>query len=148
MKFHLYTIAITLMFLTSVINFITVDSVEDVDDIDISKSILNKVSTFHNAIGHESHQIVNLVNITGDKIFTGTVNFTATPPVDIIAYKSTSNNSASNEWNINETYYTTDKLLSNLTQGEVEFTGSGLVSHRGSSDEFQMNFTINSVGHE
>lgn len=138
----------TLMFLTSIINFITVDSVEDVDDIDTSKSILNKVSTFHNAIGHESHQIVNLVNVTGDKIFTGTVNFTATLPVDIIAYKTTSNNTTPNVWNINGTYYTTDKLLSNLTQGDVEFTGSGLVAHRASSDEFQMNFTINSVEHE
>lgn len=148
MKSPLYTIVITIMFLSSVINFITVDSVEDVDNINTSKAILDKVSTFHNAIGHESHQIVNLVNITGDKIFTGTVNFTATLPVDIIAYTTTSNNSSPNLWNINETYYTTDKLLSNLTQGEVDFTGSGLVAHRASSDEFQMNFTINSVEHK
>jgi len=143
MIIHQNLIIIPLMLLIPCIIFIDLDYVNAVDT---EQTILNQNSVPHNALGHESHQIVNLVNTTGEKIFHGTVKFNSTLPVDIIAYTTTSNNTApSNLWNISGIYYTTDKLLSDSTQGEVDFTGSGLVAHRPSSDGFKINFTISSL---
>jgi hypothetical protein len=132
------------LFLISSVTIIYVDSFEDKND-----QNLNKNSISHNAIGHESHQIVNLINETEDKIFNGKVKFTATLPVDIISYTTTQNNTTnSKSWNIDGKYYTTNKLLSSLTTGILDFKGSGLVAHRPSSDEFQVNFTINTLEKE
>ena len=140
---HQYLIIIPLILLIPGILFIEVDYVNAVDTEQI---ILNQNSVPHNALGHESHQIVNLVNTTGEKIFHGIVKFNSSLPVDIIAYTISSNNTApSNLWNISGIYYTTDKLLSDSTQGEVDFTGSGLVAHRPSPNVFKMNFTISSL---
>lgn len=127
-----------------IITSIEVIDVYSVYDVNNTLTIENQNSIPHNALGHELHQIVNLVNTSDDKIFHGTVDFTSTLPVDIIAYTITSKNTtSSNLWNISGNYYTTDKLLSNLTHKEADFTGSGLVSHRTNPDGFKMNFTIN-----
>lgn len=143
MIIHSYLIVIPLILLVTRTNFKDVTSV---DAVNTRQKILNQNSIPHNVLGRKSHQVVTLVNTTGEKIFDGTVNLHSTFQVNIINYKITSNNTLpSNYCNIRESYYKADKLLSCSHQAEVEFTGSGLVVHLPSHDGFQMNFTINSL---
>jgi hypothetical protein len=45
-----------------------------------------QTSVQHNAKGHQSHQVVNLQNTTKSIIYSRTVTFNLSKPVDIIAY--------------------------------------------------------------
>ena len=139
MRIHTYLIVIPLILLVTRTNF---KEAKSVDSVNAGQKILNQKYISSDVLGHNPHQIVTLVNTTGEKIF-GIVNFNSTFPVDIIAYKITSNNTApSNLCSLSGSYYTTDNLLSYSTQRKVEFTGYGLVAHLSSHDGFPMNFTI------
>ena len=50
-----------------------------------------KKSVIHNAVGHESHQVVQFVEPLNNTLYKGIVTFTSSIPIDIIAYHDISN---------------------------------------------------------
>lgn len=106
-------------------------------------------SILHNAVGHESHQVVNLQNATENQIFNGTAIFNSSKPVDVISYTEISNitnpNTTLKIWEVGNKNFTPTTLLKNITQGTVNFEGSGVLTHNTMSDPYDVTFSINST---
>lgn len=106
----------------------------------------------HNAKGHESHQAVQLQNASQGVVYNGTVTFNTSKPVDIIAYDDVTgqqqqqNTSATaNVWDVNGNKYAPKTLMKNVTEGTVNFEGTGILTHSTLSQPYTVTFTINAV---
>jgi hypothetical protein len=105
----------------------------------------------HNARGHESHQAVYMQNASQGVVYNGTVTFNSSKPVDIIAYEDVTgqqqqNTSASaNIWDVNGNKYAPKTLMKNVTEGTLNFNGSGILTHSTSSQPYNATFTINAA---
>jgi hypothetical protein len=105
----------------------------------------------HNARGHESHQAVYMQNASQGVVYNGTVTFNSSKPVDIIAYEDVTgqqqqNTSASaNIWDVNGNKYAPKTLMKNVTEGTINFNGSGILTHSTSSQPYNATFTINAA---
>jgi hypothetical protein len=109
-----------------------------------------ETSVQHNAKGHESHQVVNLQNATEDVVYTGSVTFNSSKPVDIIAYEDVTGqqqptNATVKVWEVDGKKYATKTLMKNATEGTVDFQSAGLVTHSTSSDPYKVTFSINEL---
>lgn len=102
----------------------------------------------HNAKGHESHQVVNLQNATEGSVYTGTVTFNSSKPVDIMAYEDVTGkntNSTVKIWEVDSKKFATKTLAKNATQGTLGFQGTGLVTHSASSEPYTVTYEISSM---
>ena len=104
----------------------------------------------HNAKGHESHQAVQMLNASQGVVYNGTVTFSSSKPVDVIAYDDVTgqqqNTSASaNIWDVNGNKYAPKTLLKNVTEGTINFNGTGILAHSTSSQPYNATFTINAA---
>jgi hypothetical protein len=106
----------------------------------------------HNAKGHESHQAVQLQNASQDVVYKGTVTFSSSKPVDIIAYEDVTGQqqqntsaTATNVWDVNGNKYAPKTLMKNVTEGTVNFEGAGILTHSTLSEPYTVTFTINAA---
>jgi hypothetical protein len=106
----------------------------------------------HNAKGHESHQAVQLQNASQGVVYKGTVTFSSSKPVDIIAYEDVTGQqqqntsaTATNVWDVNGNKYAPKTLMKNVTEGTVNFEGAGILTHSTSSEPYTVTFTINAA---
>ncbi len=105
----------------------------------------------HNAKGHESHQALQMLNASQGVVYNGTVTFSSSKPVDVIAYDDVTgqqqqNTSASaNIWDVNGNKYAPKTLLKNVTEGTINFNGTGILAHSTSSQPYNATFTINAA---
>src|SRR6476659_4356435 len=103
----------------------------------------------HNAKRHESHQIVNFIDINDSVIYKGTVAFNSSKPVDIISYKEATGNQITNStikfWEIGNKKFIPKTLLKNSTNGNVSFDGNGIIAHSTQSNPYKVTFTTNST---
>ena len=102
----------------------------------------------HNAKGHESHQIVNFIDLNDSVIYKGTVAFNSSKPVDIISYTEATGNQTTNStikfWEIGDKKFIPKTLLKNSTNGNVSFEGNGIIAHSTQSNPYKVTFTTNS----
>ena len=103
----------------------------------------------HNAKGHQSHQIVNFIDLNDSVIYKGTVAFNSSKPVDIISYTEVTGNQNTNStikfWEIGNKKFIPKTLLKNSTNGNVSFEGNGIIAHSTQSNPYKVTFTINST---
>jgi hypothetical protein len=94
-----------------------------------------KKSVTHNAVGHESHQVVQFVEPKNNTLYKGIITFTSSIPVDIIAYHDISNSAdklnktAIKPWIVNGKTFAPTTIMKNVTSGTVDFIGSGITTH-------------------
>jgi hypothetical protein len=103
-------------------------------------------SVQHTAKGHESHQVVHLQNVSEGTVYKGTVTFNSSKPVDIIAYEDITGqtfNGTGKVWDMDGKQYAAKTLMTNATDGTVNFQGAGILTHAASSDPYQVTFSIN-----
>ena len=112
----------------------------------ITETVVQQSSS-HNAEGHASHQAVYMVSAAKDYVYSGTVTFTSTKPVDILVYHDVTGFASEQLTGLtihvvdNKSYAVTT-LLKNVTSGTVNFAGAKLVAHTASSDPFTVVATI------
>ena len=109
---------------------------------------MTQASIPHNAKGHESHQVVNLQNATEGSVYTGTVTFNSSKPVDIMVYEDVTGkntNSTVKIWEVDAKKFATKTLAKNATQGTLDFQGAGLVTHSASSEPYTVTYKISST---
>jgi len=103
----------------------------------------------HNAKGHQSHQIVNFIDLNDSVIYKGTAAFNSSKPVDIISYTEVTGNQANNStlkfWEIGNKKFIPKTLLKNSTNGNVSFEGNGIIAHSTQSNPYKVTFTTNST---
>ena len=103
----------------------------------------------HNAKGHESHQIVNFQNSSDGATYTGTVTFNSSKPVDIISFEDVTGKQNANTtiklWESGDKKLMPNTLLKNVTEGSVQFNGSGVLAHVTQSDPYSVTFTLNAT---
>ena len=103
----------------------------------------------HNAKGHQSHQIVNFIDLNDSVIYKGTVAFNSSKPVDIISYTEVTGNQTTNStikfWEIGNKKFIPKTLLKNSTNGNVSFEGNGIIAHSTQSNPYKVTFTTNST---
>ena len=106
-------------------------------------------SVQHSAVGHESHQIVNLQNASEAIEYKGVVTFNSTKPVDIISYEDVTSHIDANAtvkiWDVDGKKYATQLLLNNASEGTVNFQGAGILTHSPSTDPYRVTFSINAA---
>jgi hypothetical protein len=106
-------------------------------------------SVQHNAKGHQSHQVINLQNTTEGIIYSGTVTFNSSKPIDIIAYDDitgqTNTNATVQVWEVDGKKYAPKTLMKNATEGTVNFEGAGILTHSTTSEPYQVTFSINAA---
>jgi hypothetical protein len=107
-----------------------------------------KHSIPHNAVGHESHQVVQFVEPKDNTIFDGSITFKSSIPVDIIVYNDTSivadntNNTNIKPWKIDEKTFIPTTITKNATSGTIDFRGSGITSHIPYNQTYDVTYTI------
>lgn len=104
-----------------------------------------QTSIAHNAEGHSVHQVVDLFKPVDDLVYNGKVTFSSSKGVDIFAYHDITGQSMNTTglriWKVADKTYAANALMTNVTSGTVEFVGSGLLTHSGSSDEYKVVFS-------
>ena len=107
-----------------------------------------KHSIPHNAVGHESHQVVQFVEPKDNTIFDGSITFKSSIPVDIIVYNDTSivadntNNTNIKPWKIDEKTFVPTTIMKNATSGTIDFRGSGITTHIPYNQTYDVTYTI------
>jgi mannose/fructose-specific phosphotransferase system component IIA len=103
----------------------------------------------HNAKGHESHQIVNFQNSSDGATYAGTVTFNSSKPVDIISFEDVTGKQNANTtiklWESGDKKLMPTTLLKNITEGSVQFNGSGILAHTAQSNPYSVTFTLNAT---
>ncbi len=107
----------------------------------------NQTSIPHNAKGHQSHQVIIFQNASDGVRYTGTVTFNLSKPADVISFDEiTGKQPATNTtktWEVGNKTFATKTLAKNVTQGSVNFNGSGVIAHSTQSDIYNGTFTLN-----
>ena len=106
----------------------------------------NQTSLPHNAKGHESHQVITFQNASDGVKYSGTVTFNLSKPADIISFEDITGKQPSNTtkvWEVGDKMFATKTLLKNVTQGSVNFNGSGITAHSTQNDPYNGTFTLN-----
>jgi hypothetical protein len=103
----------------------------------------------HNAKGHESHQIVNFQNSSDGVTYAGTVTFNSSKPVDVISFEDITGKQNANTtiklWESGDKKLLPTTLLKNVTEGSVQFNGSGILAHSAQSSPYSVTFTLNAT---
>ena len=107
----------------------------------------NQTSIPHNAKGHQSHQVIIFQNPSDDVRYTGTVTFKLSKPADVISFEDITGKqpttNTTKTWEVGDKIFATKTLAKNVTQGSVNFNGSGVTAHSTQSDLYNGTFTIN-----
>jgi hypothetical protein len=103
----------------------------------------------HNVKGHESHQIVNFQNSGDGVTYAGTVTFNSSKPVDVISFEDITGKQNANTtiklWESGDKKLLPTTLLKNVTEGSVQFNGSGILAHSAQSSPYSVTFTLNAT---
>lgn len=104
----------------------------------------------HNAKGHESHQVIIFQNSSDGTAYSGTVTFNLSKPADIISFEEitdeqSTDNVTKNIWEVGDRKFVPNTLLKNVTNGTVNFNGSGILAHSTLGDVYIGTFTLNDI---
>jgi hypothetical protein len=107
----------------------------------------NQTSIPHNAKGHQSHQVIIFQNASDGVMYTGTVTFNLSKPADVISFDDITGKqpttNTTKTWEVGNKIFSTKTLAKNVTQGSVNFNGSGVIAHSTQSDLYNGTFTLN-----
>ncbi len=107
----------------------------------------NQTSVPHNAKGHQSHQVIIFQNASEGTTYSGAVTFNLSKPADVISFEDiTGKQPAANTtktWEVGDKTFATKTLAKNVTQGSVNFNGSGVMAHSTQSDKYNGTFALN-----
>lgn len=107
----------------------------------------NQTSIPHNAKGHQSHQVIIFQNASDGVSYTGAVTFNLSKPADVISFDDITGKqpttNATKTWEVGNKTFATKTLAKNVTQGSVNFNGSGVIAHSTQSDKYNGTFTLN-----
>lgn len=107
----------------------------------------NQTSIPHNAKGHQTHQVIIFQNASDGLRYTGTVTFNLSKPADVISFDDITGKqpttNTTKTWEVDNKIFATKTLAKNLTQGSVNFNGSGVIAHSTQSDLYNGTFTLN-----
>jgi hypothetical protein len=107
-----------------------------------------KKSVTHNAIGHESHQVVQFIEPKDNILYNGSITFKSSIPVDVIVYNDTSNtvenatNTNTTTWKIDEKTFVPTTIMKNATSGTIDFRGSGITTHIPYNQTYDVTYSI------
>jgi hypothetical protein len=109
-----------------------------------------KKSVTHSAIGHESHQVVEFVELKDNILYNGSITFKSSIPVDVIVYNDTSNtadntnanNTNTKTWKIDEKTFVPTTIMKNATSGTIDFRGSGITTHVPYNQTYDVTYSI------
>ncbi len=121
-------------------------AVAEIDKALAQQQLQNQISLPHKAKGHESHQVITFQNASDGVRYSGTVTFNLSKPADIISFDDITGKQPSNTtkvWEVGDKMFATKTLLKNVTQGSVNFNGSGITAHSTQSDPYNGTFTLN-----
>lgn len=107
---------------------------------------VNQTSVAHNAIGHESHQVIIFQNSSDGVTYSGTVTFNLSKPADVISFEEVTEdrtNATKKIWEVGDKKFVPNTLLKNVTNGSVTFNGSGILAHSTLSDTYTGSFIVN-----
>jgi hypothetical protein len=107
---------------------------------------VNQTSVAHNAIGHESHQVIIFQDSSDGVKYSGTVTFNLSQPADVISFEEVTEdpmNATKKIWEVGDKKFVPNTLLKNVTNGSVTFNGSGILAHSTLSDIYTGSFTVN-----
>ena len=110
-----------------------------------------KHSVPHNAVGHESHEVVQFVESKDNILYNGSITFKSSIPVDIIVYNDTSNtldntnNANVKTWNVDEKTFVPTTIMKNSTSGTIDFRGSGITTHIPYNQTYDVTYSINTT---
>ena len=143
-KILLYGLSLaTIASLTFTINQILIENVHT----SFAQTQQNQTSIQHNAKGHESHQVIIFQNPNDNTTYVGVVTFTLSKPADVIAFDEITGKENTNAtkkiWEVGDKKFVPNTLLTNATEGSVNFNGSGILAHRTLTDTFTGNYTLN-----
>jgi hypothetical protein len=109
----------------------------------------NQTSIPHNAKGHQSHQVIIFQNSSDGVRYTGTVTFNLSKPADVISFDDITGKqpttNTTKTWEVGNKTFATKTLAKNVTQGSVNFNGSGVIAHSTQSDLYNGAFTLNNT---
>ena len=107
----------------------------------------NQTSIPHNAKGHQTHQVIIFQNASDGLRYTGTVTFNLSKPADVISFDDITGKqpttNTTKTWEVDNKIFATKTLAKNLTQGSVNFNGSGVIAHSTQSNLYNGTFTLN-----
>lgn len=108
----------------------------------------NQSSIAHNAKGHESHQVIIFQNSSDGIKYTGMVTFNLSKPADLISFEEITGedqpaNTTKKIWEVGDKKFVPSTLLKNVTEGSVNFNGSGILVHNTLSDVYTGTFSLN-----
>ena len=110
-----------------------------------------KKSIAHNAIGHESHQVVQFIEPKNNTLYKGIITFTSSIPIDIIAYHDISNiadmvnKTTIKPWIVAGKTYAPTTIMKNVTSGTVDFIGSGITTHIPYNQTYDVVYSIHAT---
>lgn len=95
-------------------------------------------SESHNAEGHSSHQAAYILYPQGTCLYSGTVTFSSTAPVDIMVYSDVTglNTGGLTVHKVGDRSYAVTTLLANATSGTVDFVGAAVLAHTADSEPY------------
>lgn len=110
-----------------------------------------KKSVAHNAIGHESHQVVQFIEPKNNTLYKGIITFTSSIPIDIIAYHDISNiadtvnKTTIKPWVVDGKTYAPTTIMKNITSGTIDFIGSGITTHIPYNQTYDVVYSIHAT---
>jgi hypothetical protein len=110
-----------------------------------------KKSMAHNAIGHESHQVVQFIEPKNNTLYKGIITFTSSIPIDIIAYHDISNiadtvnKTSIKPWLVDGKTFIPTTIMKNVTSGAVDFISSGITTHIPYSQTYDVVYSIDAT---
>ena len=107
----------------------------------------NQTSIQHDAKGHESHQVIIFQNSSDGLKYSGTVTFDLSKPADVISFEEITDGQPANAtkkiWEVGDKKFVPTTLLKNVTDGSIDFNGSGILAHSTSSDIYTGSYILN-----
>lgn len=107
----------------------------------------NQTSIPHDAKGHESHQVIIFQNPSDGITYSGVVSFNLSKPADVIAFEDITEKETTNAtkmiWEVGDKKFSPNTLLKNVTEGSINFNGSGILAHSTLSDVYTGIYTLN-----
>jgi len=110
-----------------------------------------KKSVTHNAVGHESHQVVQFIELKNNTLYKGIITFTSSIPIDIIAYHDISNvadklnKTAIKPWIVEGKTFAPTTIMKNVTSGTIDFIGSGITTHIPYNQTYDVVYSIHAT---
>ncbi len=146
-KINITIILLALFLITSLITNTSLGLVFAEGNLTLNTYTDIKNSVPHNAVNHESHQVVHFIEPRDNVLYSGMITFTSSIPVDIISLHDITNIAKKNitgikTWIVDGKELVPTTLMKNVTSGTVDFVGSGILSHIPYNQTYNMVFSI------